>query len=149
MHFGKIRRDKNDTLFSEIIRYGVESCLRCRRHGLQLQAAHIVGRTYKSTRWMLEPLRNAIPLCMPCHTWFDEHRIKAVIFDAGKRVFDQSEEGNTFLVERCGYTWEDLQKIYILAQRACRYTAFEKKQVNDYLKSYMKKLKKETSCPKR
>ena len=137
--FGKIRIDPNDTLYSKIIRIGGR-CYRCGRSDRQLQCAHIVGRVHKSVRWMLEPVRNAIPLCWQDHAWFDEHKIKALVFDPDKRVLDPDDESFTFLVESCGYTWDDLQKLYGLAQRSCKYGPFEKANIKRYLTAKLKEV---------
>lgn len=137
--FGKIRIDPNDTLYSKIIRFS-GLCARCGRAGGKLQCAHIIGRKHKTTRWMLEPVRNAVALCFACHAWLDEHKIKALVFDPSKRVLSADDEAYTFLVERCGYTWEDLQLLFVFAQRPCRYGPFEKSNVKKYLMAKLREL---------
>ena len=114
----RCRRDVNDDLFSKIIRHGQKKCWRCLRtkEPASLQAAHIVGRGSYTTRFQLEPVRNAIPLCADCHDHFDSHKMRDLIFEPEKRVFTWKDESYTFLVEKCGYTWRDLQKLYISGQ---------------------------------
>lgn len=119
--FGKIRIDANDTLYSKIIRHGRTRCMRCDQVR-ELQAAHIVGRAHYSTRFMLKPVRNAVALCMACHNWFDSSKMKGLIFESRKRVFTAAEEGYTFLNVMCGYSWNDLEKLFILSQQVCAYS---------------------------
>jgi len=61
----KIRTDKLDVLFSEIVR----SAGRCRRCGRtdSLQCAHVVSRRYHGVRWDFD---NAFSLCARCHMYF-------------------------------------------------------------------------------
>lgn len=119
--FGKIKIDPNDKLYSQIIRFGRKRCMRCDQVR-ELQAAHIVGRAHYATRFMLKPVRNAVALCMACHNWFDTSKMKSVIFEPSKRVFNASEEGFTFLNVMCGYSWNDLEKLFILSRQVCSYS---------------------------
>jgi hypothetical protein len=116
MAFGKVKIDANDTLYSRIIRFGHRRCPMC-RCARSLQCAHIVGRRPYSTRFLLKPKPNAIPLCMTCHDWFDTHKIKAVVFDEKKRVFKPNEESFTFLVKKMGYSWNDILIIFAKSQQ--------------------------------
>ena len=140
--FGRLRIDKNDTLYSAIIRFGVKRCRRCGMRA-KLQAAHIVGRAHYSTRFLLNPIRNAIPLCMTCHAWFDSHKIEALIFDdtGTKRVFTGDEEGYTFLVKKCGYSWRDLQRLYILSRQIFKHYTHKKHIITAELTEYLERLK--------
>jgi hypothetical protein len=38
--------------------------------GIWLEAAHIIGRTNRSTRWLLD---NGVALCSGCHASYDQH----------------------------------------------------------------------------
>ncbi len=138
--FRRIKVDVNDTLYSKIIRFGKERCPRC-KNIRDLQCAHIIGRTAKSVRWQLWPKANAIPLCSTCHDWFDSHKISACIFDERKRVFNEKEEGFTFLVKCCGYSWNDLAKLYAKSQSRMNPSYdFQKKEITRNLREVLSKM---------
>lgn len=115
--FRKVKIRTNDKLYSQIIRFGKDRCDRC---GLYrpLQCAHIMSRGSESTRYLLEPVRNAVALCSTCHDWFDRNKIKALLFEPAKRVLSAADDGYTWLVEKMGYTWDQLMLLYVMAQRA-------------------------------
>lgn len=118
--FRSIKRDTNDILYSKIIRHGHTRCMRCHKFKLpeKLQAAHIIGRSGHSTRFQLEPVKNAVPLCADCHSWFDGAKDNTPIFDdASRRYFTPEKNAYAFLVENCGYLWRDLQKLYLAGQQ--------------------------------
>lgn len=119
--FGRIKIDPNDTLYSKIIRFGRTRCMRCQL-ARELQCAHIIGRSHYATRFMLKPVRNAIALCMTCHNWLDTSKMKSLVFDPSKRVFTASEESYTFLNVMCGYSWNDIEKLFILSQQVVSYS---------------------------
>lgn len=139
MRFYKIKRDPNDKLYSEIIRFGKTRCERC---GCvrDLQCAHIIGRRKKSVRFLVKPKPNAIALCAVCHSWLDEHKMWALIFDENKRVFNEKEESFTFLVKCLGYTWDDLQKLYVKGNETISYNEVTRRQINIELKEYRAEL---------
>lgn len=115
-HFRPIRLTVEDRLFSQIIRFGRDRCLRCHKFKA-LQAAHIFGRACKSTRHALEPKPNAIPLCSDCHSWFDTHVDDSPIFKEEVRPYIFADDNRyVFLVRFCGYTWNDLQKLYVMSK---------------------------------
>lgn len=61
-----------DALWSQIIK-APGKCFRCGAvEGLQ--AAHIIGRAQRVTRWLVSP-PNGIPLCHKCHRLFDTWKI--------------------------------------------------------------------------
>lgn len=71
---------KLDSLWAKLVKERAggkcEYCLEERRTfkggpGIWLEAAHIVGRTYRATRWLLE---NGIALCSEHHAAYDQHR---------------------------------------------------------------------------
>ena len=70
----KIKVTKLDKLWADCVkqRDGYR-CRRCGRTGKPrgMHAAHIEGRSKKSTRWALE---NGLCLCFLCHQWFDQHK---------------------------------------------------------------------------
>lgn len=114
--FRRVKIDVNDTLYSKIIRFGHTRCLRCLKVK-DLQCAHIIGRGNYSTRFLLGPVRNAVPLCSDCHDWFDRCKNNTPIFNENARPFFLAiENAYAFLVERCGYSWRDLQRLYLLGQ---------------------------------
>ncbi len=73
----KIKIDKLDVLFSQVIRGragGVcEYCGKPKR----LECSHFVGRRKRATRWDTD---NACGLCFSCHQYLDEHPYEHVAF---------------------------------------------------------------------
>jgi hypothetical protein len=143
--FGKIKIDASDKLYSEIIRFGKTHCERCYKPN-KLQCAHIMGRAHKNTRWMIKPVKNAIALCMTCHSWFDSCKDDTPLFDLKAReYFKANKNAYTFLVEDVGYTWDDLMKLYILSHNTIKKLyPFEKEEIKRQLKEYFKKLKEQS-----
>lgn len=142
--FRPVKIDPNDRLYSEIIRFGQTRCLMCGRHR-PLQACHIIGRGHYATRFLLDPVTNAVALDAGCHSWLDEHKILAVVLDPSKRVFTWKDESFTFLVQRCGYTWEDLVKLYMISRRNVKYTGFYAQEIQKQLSQELRRLKREHS----
>ena len=69
----KIRRDKKDALFSDLVRERANwTCEACGKQPERrmLHCAHIFGRRYRSTRWHPD---NAIALCFSCHQHFTDN----------------------------------------------------------------------------
>lgn len=140
--YGKVKVNATDTLYSKIIRYGKIKCPKCTRVK-DLQCCHIVGRRNKATRWLLDPISNAVPLCSGCHDWFDSHKIKALVFDERKRVLSAEDESFTFLVKKMGYSWEDLQKLFVWADRGLPHAEFmEKEVIRPELREKLKQLER-------
>lgn len=142
--FRRCKIDINDTLFSKIIRHGKTRCQRCQKVKT-LQAAHIIGRGSYSTRFMLEPVRNAISLCSDCHVgWFDKSKDNTPIFDdAARRYFKPESNAYAFLVENCGYLWKDLQRLYLLSQQRPKiHYKYWKKEQTRQLREYLDRLEK-------
>ncbi len=152
--FRKISRDINDKLYSTIIRsIGIGRCRRCHFYfGFEkLQCAHIFGRGHKRTRFLLAPKFNAIPLCSDCHSWFDSHKIDALLFDEKKRVLSMADESYTWLVSTkislngksqdfWNYTWNDLYKMYALSHHGThKYGPLQKAEVKKQLLEYIEK----------
>ena len=50
------------------------TCEYCLEKNAWVNAAHIIGRRYRGTRWMLD---NGICLCYGCHRAYDEHAPRA------------------------------------------------------------------------
>jgi 5-methylcytosine-specific restriction endonuclease McrA len=76
----KIYRDKNDELFSKIIRLQANGiCQRCLKPTdfKRLQAAHFHGRAIKKVRW---DLSNAVALCYGCHAYIDGRATEKIEF---------------------------------------------------------------------
>lgn len=138
---GGLKRDVNDDLFSKIIRFGQRACAMCGRVR-DLECAHIMGRKYYATRFMFYPIKNAIPLCNFCHSWFDEHQIPTLIWMENRRVFGYKEESFTFLIEKCGYTWDQLQRLYTWAKgnTSPQHYKFEKKNITIRLRAELNRL---------
>lgn len=136
--FRKIKLDSNDVLYSKIIRLGKYRCDMC--HLVRdLECAHIVGRGHYATRFMLEPVRNAVALCASCHDWFDSHKITAVLFEEKKRVFNLREESYTWLVKgHLAYTWDQLVLLYAKGQTVFQGYSFKKKEIGIFLKEKFK-----------
>lgn len=59
-----------DKLWSTAIRSRDGACVACGKTNCRLEAAHIMGRRYRTLRWSLD---NGITLCKPCHQVYDEH----------------------------------------------------------------------------
>ena len=140
-HYRRIKTDVNDTLYSKIIRYGHTRCLRCRLHK-NLQCAHIIGRSHKTTRWMLRPVKSSIPLCSDCHDWFDRSKDDTPLFNEKAREFFMPEKNAyMWLVYEGGYSWEELLKLYYLGHRTqTNCGAIEKKEITRQLKAVLKQL---------
>lgn len=75
----KAEISKLDELWSKYVKEKAGyKCEYCKEEGRQiypqgvwLEAAHIIGRTYRATRWLL---LNGMCLCSGCHRSYDEHR---------------------------------------------------------------------------
>ena len=106
----KIRLDKNDILFSKIIRERANGvCEYCGKFD-RLQCSHFHGRRKYSTRFDLD---NACAVCFTCHIFLGEHpNIHAEFFE--KRLGSERYE-----------------QLNIRAQKIVKY---DKEAVNKYLK---------------
>ena len=72
--------------------------------------------------------------------------MRDLIFDPEKRVFTWKDESYTFLVEKCGYTWRDLQKLYIAGQGTIKIKyQFWKKAMTVQLRQFLNVLNGEGS----
>ncbi len=70
----KIRIDKLDVLFSQVIRLRDKVCQRCGGSN-SLQCSHFYGRAKKSVRWDED---NAAALCFGCHQYLGSHPLEHV-----------------------------------------------------------------------
>src|SRR5690606_14140542 len=80
MSFGGIKIDKRDRVFSLLVReLAGHRCQACGDPAgqVKLECAHVVGRRYRATRWLIE---NARCLCHACHRYFTENPLKWVEF---------------------------------------------------------------------
>lgn len=71
----KLRLNKKevDDLFREVIRGKYKSiCVNC-QSPYKPQVAHIISRSYYTTRWDIE---NAVILCLKCHMKFTSHPLE-------------------------------------------------------------------------
>lgn len=116
MSWYKIKINPADTLFSKIVRHGKETCQKCDKFR-DLQCCHIVGRTAQATRYMLEPVKNAVALCSTCHKWFDSKTSKDILFNAALQQIKQPDNRWWWLVNHAGYTWEDLHYLCWISGR--------------------------------
>ena len=123
--------DVNDRLFSQLKRQNQVQCQMCLKETKTLQCCHIFSRRFYSTRF--DPL-NAVCLCYSCHQWFDTHKIQACLFDMSKRVFDGRDESFHFLIERLGYTWHGILRLYHKSQQPFRGYKQKKKEISKHLK---------------
>lgn len=135
----KVKINPTDTLYSKIIRFDKERCERC-QHTAALQCAHIMSRRHLSTRWMLEPVKNAVALCSACHDWFDTHVSKDILFDERLQKIKQPDNRYWFLVDKCGYTFESLVDLYRRAQCG---PPWSKKLFEDEIRTNLKQKLKE------
>lgn len=143
--FRKCKIDINDTLYSQIIRAGHKSCLRCKKFvGYErLQCAHIMSRAHYSTRFMLRPICNAVHLCATCHSWIDSCKDNTPIFEENARkYFSKEKNAYTFLVSTGFYTWDDLAKLYALSCAPFQHYKLFKKAITVSLREEYKKLDK-------
>lgn len=80
---------KLDGLWSTRIHLRDQHCKKCGTSEKKLEAAHIIGRTCRATRW---DLRNGILLCFAHHHDYDHH-LKGmtdwVISYIGKKMWDE------------------------------------------------------------
>ena len=139
--FRAFKIDPNDVLYSQIIRFGQTRCWKCGKHR-DLQACHIISRGDYATRFLLEPVRNAIPLCAGDHDWFDTHTSNDILFNEELQKIPQPDNRWWFLVKKCGYTWQDLILLYRLSQRCVKYTTFYAQEVKVQLKAELKRLER-------
>ncbi len=55
-------------------------CESCLEYGLRVEAAHIIGRTYRTTRWgcFIDGVYDlaGMCLCVDCHQHYDQHKQK-------------------------------------------------------------------------
>lgn len=75
----KVEIRKLDKLWSDLVKKLANyRCELCHRTGIRVEAAHIIGRAHRATRWGL--LINGkydlcgMCLCHYCHRSYDEHR---------------------------------------------------------------------------
>lgn len=137
--FRKIKLDSNDIIYSKIIRFGKVRCDRCNRVK-PLQCAHIIPRGHYATRFMLEPIKNAVALCADCHDWFDSHKAKEILFDERLQKIKQPDNRWWWLVHAAGYTWEQLLLLHAKGQTVFQGYSFKKKEIGIYLKSQWAKV---------
>lgn len=67
-----IRRDKYDSVVSDLVRESVGHCQSCGKSGCRLENAHIFSRRHRNTRW---DLQNCLCLCSGCHRKYGENPI--------------------------------------------------------------------------
>ncbi len=117
MSFGKIKLDKNDTLFSVMVRerdnYTCVFCKKKKDDGYVMQNSHFWGRGDKSNRF--NPI-NCDTLCFSCHTqnegnkqgFYRDFKIKQL----GKKVYDEMEKVHYQGFKKYGaFEKDQLQKI--------------------------------------
>lgn len=137
MRFFKVKFDVNDTLYSQIIRHNKVRCDKCHQVR-ELQCAHIMSRRHYPTRFMLEPICNAVALCAYCHDWFDTHKMRELLLDPKKRVLD--EESYTWLVRDMRYTWDQLLTLLVKAHSEYSGYSLKKKLITTELRQHLKSL---------
>ena len=69
----KIKTDKYDKRFSQLIRLRDVVCQRCGKGG-RLECSHVHSRRHKAIRW---DTRNAKALCFTCHQWYGANPVEA------------------------------------------------------------------------
>ena len=112
-----VKRDKYDTVFSDLIRlrtnYTCENCgYQTQGKCTSIQCAHIISRKYKLTRYHPD---NAFCLCAKCHMNFTDHPLLFADFVKSK----QGEELPA-IIREIAYSkrkvikleWEDMYKDY-------------------------------------
>lgn len=136
----KIKIDKNDTLYSKIIRFGKTRCDKC-VCVKALQCAHIFSRRHYATRFLLKPKPNAIALCTSCHDWFDSHKSTDILLKEELQKIPQLDSSYHFLVSRLGYSWECLLKMKILSQGVGNYSQ-NRNKIYTELKTELERLER-------
>lgn len=121
MAFGKIKLDKNDTLFSKMIRERDGKCVFCGKTAEQgkLENSHFWGRSDKYNRFNPE---NCDTLCWYCHMtnegnkqgYYRDFKIKQL----GKKKYDEMEQNHY--------------------QKSAKYGKFEKEELYKILKEQYK-----------
>jgi 5-methylcytosine-specific restriction endonuclease McrA len=106
-------RNKLDKIWSLIIR-SKGKCQRCKKKE-NLQAAHIFGRRFLNTRWLLD---NGLCLCPDCHINFAHQQpilfAEFVKKTLGEEKYEALKEAHNQITK---YTIEDLQiKLKILTE---------------------------------
>lgn len=57
-----------------------------------------------------------------------------------KRCFTGDEEGFHFLVEHCGYSWDEIERLYIMSHVVSSYGTFKKELLKKELTQHLKNL---------
>ena len=138
--FRRIKITLEDKLFSKIIRFAETRCLRCNEVKI-LYCCHIIGRGHQATRFMLKPVRNAIPLCACCHDWFDKCKDDTPLFNEEARKYFLPEKNAYAFLNTVGYSWQDLLKLYYLGHRPItNISLIEKMEIRRQLREHLKEL---------
>jgi len=103
-------RDKCDTIFSELVK--IRGNWKCIETGAkdELQAAHIVSREYKNTRWDFD---NAVVLRSGRHIWYTNHPIEWKLF-INKTFGDgyyEAMEHRALIIKK--WSTQDLKDLYV------------------------------------
>jgi 5-methylcytosine-specific restriction endonuclease McrA len=116
MGFGKIKIDKQDALFSKLIRERDGRCVFCDKSDGKLECSHFWGRGNKATRF--DPL-NCDTLCFTCH---NEN-------EGNKQGFYR-----TWKINQLGQ--EEYDKLEKRARLTANYRAYEKPVILNHLKKF-------------
>lgn len=114
MAFGKIRIDKNDQLFSRMIRERDKRCVLCGDTTRKSECSHFWGRGNKRTRF---DARNAEYLCFTCHMRVEGNKQGAYRDYKLKQLGEQKYE-----------------ELRLRAMDTGKYGEYEKKTLYEYLK---------------
>jgi 5-methylcytosine-specific restriction endonuclease McrA len=116
MGFGKIKIDKQDQKFSELIRKRDGKCVFCGKSEGKLECSHFWGRGNKATRF--DPL-NSDTLCFHCH----------MVNEGNKQGFYR-----TWKIEQLGL--EEYERLERRARSTARYGEYEKPVILNHLKEF-------------
>src|SRR3990167_5354484 len=101
-------KNKIDSCFSEIIRLRAGKCEETNGK-MNLQCAHLISRSYKSTRWDLD---NAICLSRERHKYYTEHPLEWELFLEKKIGSVRLEELKERAIDYKVWTLEELKELY-------------------------------------
>lgn len=112
MGFGQIKIDKNDSIFSKMIRERDKRCVLCNDTQRKSECSHFWGRGHKSTRFDGE---NAEYLCFTCHMKnegnkqgeYRTYKIKTL----GEKGYEQLEQRTNQFGKYGEYEKKKLQEI--------------------------------------
>ena len=121
MSWFSVKITQADKLYSQIVRQGKDRCQKCDKVRA-LQCCHIITRGRQATRYMFNPVQNAVALCADCHKWFDRTTAKDILFNEELQKIKQPDNRWWWLVNSAGYTWQQLLKLHWISEQPMKTT---------------------------